>query len=328
MVSRTTSGEPFAVAQRMTVRDEVARDTALFTLVPLIVLIPILLFIVHHVLRRGFAPMTAMSRQVDRLEGGQLTMLEEGRVPLEALPLVQAFNRMLVRLGLVLEQRRRFVSDAAHELRTPVAALMVQADNVQHASLSEEAATRVRVLRQGLVRMSALIDQLLDFARVQGATATTAQRLPLDEMVRTAIEEILPLAHARRIDLGCLQLDPAQITGDPVHARALLRNAIGNAVRYTPEGGSVDVSVVGSGADVSVVVEDTGPGIRAADVERVFGPFVRLLGHQEPGSGLGLAIADAAARALGGRIQLEQRVDGRSGLRFVYRQPRSCRGSS
>ena len=320
MVIETTAGERFAVAQRMTVRDEVARDTALLTLLPLTVLIPILLFIVHRVLERGFAPMTAMSRQVDRLEGGPLTALEEGRVPLEALPLVQAFNRMLGRLGLVLEQRRRFVSDAAHELRTPVAALRVQADNAQHAGLSEEAAARLRILRQGLVRMSALIDQLLDFARVQGETATTAQPLRLDDMVRTAIEEILPLAHARRIDLGCPQLDPVRVTGDPLHARALLRNAIGNAVRYTPQGGSVDVSVVRSDAEVSLVVEDTGPGIPAEEVERVFAPFVRLLGHQEPGSGLGLAIASAAARALGGRIQLEERGDGRPGLRFVYRQ--------
>jgi two-component system OmpR family sensor kinase len=110
------------------------------------------------------------------------------------------------------------------------------------------------------------------------------------------------------------------IVGDPLQARALVRNALDNAVRYTPRGGAVDVSVLMGEAEVSLVVEDTGPGIPRADLERVFAPFVRLLGRQEPGSGLGLAIANAAAQALGGRIQLGERADGRSGLRFVYRQ--------
>jgi len=106
-----------------------------------------------------------------------------------------------------------------------------------------------------------------------------------------------------------------------MHAHALVRNAIDNAVRYTPAGGAVDVSVAVAGGELVFAVEDTGPGIAAADLERVFDPFVRVLGNEAPGSGLGLAIARTAANALGGVIHLGARTDGKGGLRFEYRQP-------
>jgi len=320
LVTQSGTGQRFAVAQRMTVRDEIARASALLTLLPLIVLVPVLLLIVGLVLRQAFAPMRAMSAEVDRLDGNLLKALDERYVPLEALPLVQAVNRLMRRLALVLEQQRRLVSDAAHELRTPVAALIVQAENVQHVDLPVEAQTRMTLLRQGLTRMSSLIDQLLNFARVQGATPSMAQRLELSALVRTAIEETLPLAQAKGVDLGCVRTDPVAIQGDPLHAYALVRNAIDNAVRYTPSGGTVDVSVSGESGVACLVVEDTGPGISDADIERVFEPFVRVLGSQESGSGLGLAIARTAAQSLGGEIKLAGRADKRSGLRFAYRQ--------
>lgn len=319
IVTRSAAGQRFAVAQRMTVRDEVARDTALLTLLPLLVLMPILLLIVSLVLRQTFAPMLAMSAEVDRLDGSHPTVLDEHPVPVEALPLVQAVNRLMRRLALLLEQQRRLVSDAAHELRTPVAALIVQADNVQHV-LPPEARERMSALRRGLARMSSLIDQLLDFARVQGAAPSMLQRLELNTLVRSAIEDIVPMAQRKGVDLGCVRSDPASIQGDPLHVYALVRNAVDNAVRYTPGGGVVDISVYTEGNQACLVVEDTGPGIAPTDMERAFEPFARLLGGQEAGSGLGLAIARTASQALGGRIELGERADHRSGLRFTYRQ--------
>ncbi|MDB6000529.1 MAG: integral rane sensor signal transduction histidine kinase [Rhizobacter sp.] len=319
-VSENISGQRFAVAQRMTVRDEAARDAALTTLLPLVVMVPVLLLIVGIVVKQTFAPLTAMSAEVDRVDGNQLAAIEERHAPLEALPLVQAVNRLLRRLGLVLDQQRRLVSDAAHELRTPVATLLVQADNVLHVALSPEATLRMASLRQGLARMSALLDQLLNFARVQGTGPSTRQLIALDSLARTAIEEMLPMAQAKGVDLGCVRFDPAHIQGDPLHAYALVRNAVDNAVRYTPAGGAVDVSISVEREEACLVVEDTGPGIGKADLERVFEPFVRVLGSNESGSGLGLAIARAAAQALGGSIELAERNDHRTGLRFVYRQ--------
>jgi two-component system OmpR family sensor kinase len=320
IVTRNAAGQRFAVAQRMTVRDEVARDAALLTLLPLVVLVPVLLLIVRIVLRRTFAPLTSMTVEVDRLDGSELTALDERGVPLETLPLVEAVNRLMRRLGRAFEQQRRLVSDAAHELRTPVATLIVQADNMLHVDLSCEAATRMRTLRQGLQRMSSMLDQLLSFARVQGAPVAAPQTLEFDTLLRTAIEESLAMAQAKQVDLGCLQIEPARIEGDPLHAYALIRNAVDNAVRYTPAGGAVDVTLCTTGYFVCLVIEDTGPGIDKADRERVFEPFVRVLGGEEPGSGLGLAISRTAAEALGGTIEISGRLDHRSGLRFVYTQ--------
>ena len=323
IVTEDVLGQRFAVAQHMAQRNDRALEVAALTLLPLMLSIPVLLLIVNRVLTRAFAPMAAMTAEVDRLDGSQLTALDERPVPLEALPLVQAINRMMRRLGAVIEQQRRLVSDAAHELRTPVAALIVQADNVEHVSLPPEATKRMAALRLGLTRISALIDQLLHFARVQGPAPAVSQRLDLNQVVRAAIEDVLPMAQAKNIDLGCPRIDEATIEGDPLHARVLVRNAVDNAVRYTPSGGSVDVSVLAEGGEVCLVVEDTGPGIAREDMKRVFEPFVRVLGSDESGSGLGLAIARTAAQTLGGRIELGERSDRLSGLRFTYRQMRA-----
>jgi signal transduction histidine kinase len=323
IVSQDAVGQRFAVAQHMAQRNDRALEVAALTLLPLALSMPALLLIVNGVLKRAFAPMSAMTAEVDRLDGSHLAELDERPVPLEALPLVQAVNRMVRRVAVAIEQQRRLVSDAAHELRTPVAALIVQADNVQHVNLPPEASTRMATLRQGLARMSALIDQLLHFARVQGATSAMVQRLDLNQLVRSAIEDVLPMAQAKNVDLGCPRIDEATIRGDPMHARVIVRNAVDNAVRYTPSGGSVDVSVLAEGGEVCLVVEDTGPGIAKEDLKRVFEPFVRVLGSDESGSGLGLAIARSAAQALGGQIELGERGDRHPGLRFTYRQMRA-----
>jgi signal transduction histidine kinase len=319
MVSRNAGGQAFGVAQRQTVRDEGARDSALLALVPMLVLVPLLLLIVNFALRRGFAPLVALSREVDQADGGRLAPLEPSRIPLEALPLVQAVNRLLSRLGHALDQQRRMVADAAHELRTPVAATRVQADNLAHADLPPEARSRLELLQRGLARTSELIEQLLKLARVQGAPSVV-HPFALEAVIRVAIEDSLPLAQSRGVDLGCLPMDLAEVRGDSLHAYALVRNVVDNAVRYTPSGGAVDVSVKVLDRHVVLTVEDTGPGIEQSQRERVFEPFYRIPGSQQLGSGLGLAIVRSAAQALGGTIELSGRHDGASGLRVTYRQ--------
>lgn len=320
MVARNAGGQRFGIAQRQQVRDEVARDSALVAFLPMLVLVPLLLLIVHLMLRQGFAPLARLSREVDQGEGHLLKPLASDDIPDEVLPLVQAVNRLLGRLGGVLDQQRRMVADAAHELRTPVAAARVQADNLAHADLSTDARARLNSLQRGLARISELVDQLLNFARVQGATPLADEPIALDTVIRSAIEETLVLAEMRQIDLGCVRLDRAQVRGDRSHAHALIRNVIDNAVRYTPAGGWVDVSLVIDDDCALLAVEDTGPGIPVELRERVFEPFFRILGSQQSGNGLGLAIVRSAAQALSGHIELTARLDGQPGLRFVYRQ--------
>ncbi len=320
MVARNAGGQWFGVAQRQRVRDEAARDSAVTALVPTLMLVPLLLLIVHLLLRQGFAPLAALTRELDAGDGHRLRPLATADVPAEALPLVLALNGLLTRLGGMLEQQRRMVADAAHELRTPVAAARVQADNLGHVDLPPDARARLESLQLGLDRISGLVEQLLKYARVQGAAPVVDEPIALEAIVRSAIEQTLPLAEARWIDLGCIRLDRARVRGDASHANALVRNAIDNAVRYTPACGWVDVSLVVEDDVAIVAVEDTGPGIPVDLRERVFEPFFRILGSDQDGNGLGLAIVRSAALALGGEVELAGRLDGKPGLRFTYRQ--------
>ena len=321
MVATNAGGQRFGVAQRQRLRDEVARDSAVVALVPMLVLVPLLLLIAHLLLRQGFAPLASLSGEVDQGDERRLKPLRTDDIPGEVLPLVLAVNGLLARLGGVLQQQRRMVADAAHELRTPVAAARVQADNLANTDLEADARTRLNSLQRGLARISELVDQLLHYARVQGAAPVVDEPVALDTAVRSAIEESLALAEAREIDLGCIRLDRAQVHGDPLHAYALIRNVIDNAVRYTPDGGWVDVSLIVEDGFATLAVEDTGPGIAVDLRERVFEPFYRILGSQQAGNGLGLAIVQSAAHALGGSVELAGRLDGQPGLRFIYRQP-------
>jgi signal transduction histidine kinase len=320
MVRANTSGRRFGVAQRQTLRDEVARDSALLVMTPMLVLVPLLLLIVGLILRQGFLRLVALSKEVDAVDEGRLAVLDASNVPSETLPLVLAVNRLLTRLGSTLEQQRRMIADAAHELRTPVAATRVQADNLEHAVPEGEARSRLIALQRGLARTSELIEQLLNLARIQGGMPTGAASFFFDDVVRRAIEETLPLAERNGIDLGCVRMSTAMLAGDPSHAHSLVRNAIDNAVRYTPAGGSVDVSLAIEDGAAVLTVDDTGPGIPASQRERVFEPFYRMLGTHQNGSGLGLAIVRSAAQALGGEVRISDRPGGRSGLRFQYLQ--------
>jgi two-component system OmpR family sensor kinase len=320
MVARDGGGQAFGVAQRQTVRDEVARDSSVTVLVPMLVLVPLLLVIVHLLLRQGFASLVALSSELDQGDERKLKPLHEDGLPSEVLPLVHAVNRLLARLGGVLEKQRRMVADAAHELRTPVAAARVQADNLAHVELPHGARKRLEPLQLGLARISGLVDQLLNFARVQGTTPVIDDTIALEVVIHSVIEETLALAETKQIDLGCIRLDRAQVRGDPSHVNALIRNAIDNAVRYTPAGGRVDVSLTIDDEFAMFAVEDTGAGIPRELRERVFEPFFRIIGSQQCGNGLGLAIVRGAAQELGGSVELTQRLDGQPGLRFVYRQ--------
>ena len=319
-VTRDSNGERFGVVQSMEARDEDARDGARLTLIPIALLIPLLLVSVHVALKTLFSPLAQLSRQVDQVTGSSLTTITDEHVPRELVPFVDAVNRLLRRLGQTLAQQARFIADAAHEMRSPVAALMVQAENVRHCELSREADQRLSLLRNGLSRMAALQDQLLSLARAQAQSPTSPQAIDLDVVVRHAVEDLLPLALSKGIDVGCSRLEGVRVLGELRHAMSLVRNALDNAIRYTPPGGSVDIALYCDGRIARFVVEDSGPGMNEADMLNVFEPFVRVLGTQESGSGLGLAIVRAAAEAMNGTVELSARPNRLSGLRFTYRQ--------
>jgi two-component system OmpR family sensor kinase len=314
------SGARVAVAQRTEVRDEIAQHSAIRTLVPLLLLIPLLMFLVRQVVRRTLGPVASLARHMDSNAIGPAARLPEVDVPREIEPFVQSIRRLLHELAEALEQQQRFVANAAHELRSPMAALQLQAANVERVVHGEEALARLDQLRLGLRRMQHLLEQLLSMARSE-AQHGEACPVRLAEVTREVLAACVPGAEAKAIDLGMDHCDgELRVAGTAVDLATLLRNAVDNAIKYSPRESVVTVTVRREGQDAVLSVEDEGPGMPAPQLERAFEPFYRVPGARESGSGLGLAIVAAIAKRLGGRATLQPR-GARTGLRFEYRQP-------
>lgn len=316
LVRTTAAGERIAVAQESGFRDEIARDSALRTVTPLLLLVPVLLWAVADLVRKMFRPIAALAQDVDQRSEQELHPIDDGHVPAEIRPFVVAINRLLTRVGQSMEAQRRFVADAAHELRSPMTALSLQAERLAHADMSDPARERLATLRQGIERGRKLLDQLLSLAKAQAATTTPTEPLSVQGVYRQVLEDLMPLAEAKRIDIGIEGSQDALVWVSELDLIALVRNLVDNAIRYTPEGGRVDLSVNLSQGHTVLRIQDSGPGIPLAERDRVFDPFYRVLGSEQIGSGLGLAIVQAIAKRIGAEIRLRS-ADGaqQAGLR-------------
>jgi two-component system OmpR family sensor kinase len=240
-----------------------------------------------------------------------LDPMPDEHLPSEVQPLVGALNDLLGRLGAALERERGFMADAAHELRTPLTALHLQMGTLARAQNEAERSDAMEKLSAGVQRAIRLVEQLLSLARQEPRAEVIRKRVRLDDLARDVVAEMVPLADARKIDLGISASQPAFVLGDPDALRTLVRNLLDNAVRYTPVGGTVDLSVQESGdpgkSNSSAVLRivDTGPGIAPDERQRVFDRFYRPPGTSPPGSGLGMAIVKAIADAHGASIALD-----------------------
>lgn len=318
-VLRPKSGKRIAVAQRTSGRDETARDSGLRTLVPFAILLPILLVLIGIITRSTLRPMARLAVEVDARSESDLAALAVRDVPSEARPFIESINRLLQRLRGAIDAQQRFIADAAHELRSPMTALMVQAENLEHVTPPGEASNRLARLKTGLTRFRLLLEQLLALARAQSAQEETPVPVQIAALLRSVLEDLMPLADAASIDIGLIdRSDRQSLCIDRADAAALFRNLIDNAIRYTPQGGRVDVRVTTIPSAVMIEVIDSGPGIPESEMARVFDPFYRLTGTQEIGSGLGLSIVKKILERIGGTIELQNRTrESGSGLRVL-----------
>lgn len=318
-------GGRVAVAQSGDVRLDAAFDGAQGALLPLLSLIPALMWLSVIVVRRALLPVRSLADELDARDENALDRLPVDELPREIRPILASINGLIDRLAFTITRERRFVADAAHELRTPVAALILQAENLANGELPGETLARLRSLQGGLARARDVVEQLLSLARANSGRRLTFDRIDPMPVVLRVIEDLMPLAEQRRIDLGMECHRGKPILADATQLYTLLRNGLDNALHYTPEGGRVDLSVstesaADGGARVNIDIADTGPGIPPEDLRRAFEPFERLPNASgTSGSGLGLAIMRSIAQNLGGRLDLENRPEG--GLRLRYSQP-------
>jgi len=302
------------VAQPMSVRQQRAAELALQTLKPFALLLPVLALLIWLAVGHALEPLRRLTALVKARRVDALDALPDTRLPDEVQPLVSALNDLLARLRAALERERAFMADAAHELRTPLTALHLQMGMLARASGDAERAAAMETLSAGVQRAIRLVEQMLALARQEPRAETQRVAVRLDDLAREIVAELVPLADVGRIDLGVSAAQPAGVRGDPDALRTLLRNLVDNAVRYTPAGGRVDVSVVektaGDTPGARLTVSDDGPGIAAAERARVLDRFYRRAGTAPPGSGLGLSIVKTIAEAHGATITL---ADGPAG---------------
>ncbi|MCC2673663.1 MAG: putative histidine kinase, classic [Ramlibacter sp.] len=314
--AEATGGTSVQVIQSDRFRAKLAAERAGTAIAPVLLLLPLCMLALWGVARAMSRALQDIGHQAAQQDEHHISELSVTHVPKEIEPLVASFNSLLRRLRDAFATQRRFVQDAAHELRTPIAAIGLQVENMRQDVVCQGSAERFAQLESGVRRAQRLVDQLLRLSRQEAAGADGPAMVDLQSQLRESINTLIGLADQRNIDLGIVaQPDPGALTLHcaPADLRSLLDNLIENALRYTPEGGVVDVRLLRDGERVAVEVVDTGPGIPQELLPRVFDRFFRVPGNGANGSGLGLSIAQAAAQRCGLLLTLRNRQD-RSGL--------------
>ena len=310
------------IAQPVRVREGLARAAAERVVIPLILLLPIMIGAVAWIVSRGLLPLRFVTTEVQRRDVRSLAPLNARDLPLEIEPLVSELNRLLERLQRAFSVQRAFISDAAHELRSPLTALRLQ---LQLLDRAPDEAARIEArsrLGAAVERAIHLVEQLLALARSEPQEAGPGfDTVDLSAAAAEGISDAHELALSRHIDLGLDATPNLKIHGDREALRVLVRNLVDNAVRYTPPHGSVQVRCCSTPDEAVLEVTDTGPGIASADRERVFDRFYRRAEAQESGTGLGLAIVKAIAERHGARVALSEAPGG--GLRATLSFPRA-----
>lgn len=321
------------VAETREKRSVLATEIIKGVMLPQFVILPLAVLLVWLALARGIQPLNQLEQRIRARNPDDLSPLDDRTVPLEVAPLVSSVNDLLTRLHDSLATQKRFLADAAHQLKTPLAGLRMQADLAQREGTSTEELKRsLQQIGRSSIRATHTVNQLLALARAEGSGVGFA-RQPCD-LARLAIEVVrdsVPRALEKRIDLGYDGAEPGSpgvwVDGNPTLLKELVRNLVDNALNYTPSApdrpGVVTARVLADtfGRVLLLQVEDSGPGVPESERDLVFQPFYRALGSDADGSGLGLPIVLEIARKHGAEVQLEDAHPGMQppGARFSVR---------
>lgn len=278
------------IAEPQDGREKLARHIAIKMLLPTLLAMPVLALLVWFAVGAGLSPLQRLKSEVKQRTAERLEPVATAGVPDEVAPLAQALNDLFSRLQHAFEGERRFTADAAHELRTPLAALKVQAQVAMRSTDEGERKAALENVLRGVDRATHLLEQLLTLARIDPDTAADGHEpVELRSLAAAVLADLAPLAHARQIELSLEAGPVGRLDGNPAQLTILLRNLLDNAVRYTPAGGNISVMVHEKNG-VELEVCDSGPGIAPDERERVLERFYRLPGSPSEGSGLGLSI--------------------------------------
>lgn len=311
------------VGERQSARQDIVQASVRGMLKPLAWALPLLALGIWWVVRGLVRPLRRLGDAVAARQPQSLAPLATQSVPPEVLPLMEALNALFARMADLLAAEQQFTADAAHELRTPIAGIRMQAQVAQGASDDAERQTALAATLQGCDRATRLVEQLLQLARLDAqSNGAAAASTDLAEAARAVVHDLQPLAQARtqQVELNTTGPTPAPLA-EPL-ARVLLRNLLDNALRYSPDGARVRLHITPAapGAAAQLCVEDSGPGLEPAELARLGERFFRVLGTGQTGSGLGWSIVQRIARLQGLRVQVD-RSPALGGLRVAITWP-------
>lgn len=310
------SGHVIVAWQSQTIRNELAGKIVGTIFLPMLLGLPLLAFAVWWAVGRTLRPLTGLSAQIGQRSAKDLAPIDPGSAPTEISPIITTLNQLLARIAAALEQERRFTADAAHELRTPLAALRIQIEVAQGQNdLAAGKATLGKAI-QAVDRATSLVEQLLQLARLDELTSISRHHIELQQLAQAELDEHASAARGKHIRL-VLEVDsPQPVEGHPELLRILLRNLLNNAIQYTPDGGTAGIRVHGR----SIAVFDNGPGIAEAERQSLLQRFARGKDAGGTGHGLGLSIVSRIAELHQATIRL-QHANATSGLLVLLEFP-------
>ncbi len=299
------------VAETLVKRNTLVKEILLASALPALAIAIAALTLSWYGIDRSLAPLERLRQEIDSRSPRDLHAMTEAGIPMEVRSVVRALNQLLARLKAAIEGEQRFIANAAHQLRTPLAGLKTHAELARREQSSPQMRSLLDMIAEETERTSHLVNQLLTLARAERGAGPDAGRQPvnLHEIATRAVQEWVPRALAKNIDLG-FELENTWTLGDPLLVRELLANLLDNALVYTQAGGAVTVRTHDLDGKSVLEVQDNGPGIPEAERTRVFERFYRVPGTAPQGCGLGLAIVAEIAERYGAKVELAEGADG------------------
>ena len=316
--TRNTKQGRIAVMQESDYREELAEMAAVQSILPMLLALPLIILLTVWITHRAMRSVKTLSNDLEQRQINDLSPIDTQGIPSEIQGFVVAINNLLQRTDENVRQQQRFIADAAHELRSPMTALSLQAERLNNMQLSAEAREQSALLQQSIQRNRHLLEQLLSLARAQAPETQRPKTLiSLQNQFRRVLQELMPLALAKGQDIGVAVENDCQIHADDTEIYTLIKTFTDNAIRYTSKGGRIDLGFDETAEYLNIWVEDDGPGIPPSERQRVIDPFYRILGTEQQGTGLGLSIADTIVKRHQGRLKLADSRRFNSGLLII-----------
>jgi two-component system OmpR family sensor kinase len=314
IIRTINSSQKLVVAQPTKLRDDAAISSAVTSLTILLLLAVLTFMLIYWAIRASLQSLTDLSQQITQGKFDDLSALNEENLPIEVRPFILEINRLFNRISQAIDIQRRFIADAAHELRTPLAALSLQVESLSDVTKSSDHVKQVYAIQLGVERCTYLVNQMLTLAKVQSSIELQADIIDLKSAIVEVVEEFMPMVETKHIDLGIKISEQIKLECRSADFKTIIRNVLGNAVKYTQINGIIEISAIEEPHQIQINIEDNGPGLAPTEMTKVFEPFYQGSNTEKGGVGLGLSIAKSAMERIGGVIHLSKSQSFESGL--------------